>query len=138
MKKPCVECPFSRAIAPGFTGGADPSVYIGQAVWPFLLPCHMDPRYAVERRSLELIQCAGAATFRANIGVAGRMPSALLRCDPDRQAVFATPAELLAHHTGLELVDAEAWLADHPPALLLLRELTKAGVETTPAPRTET
>ena len=29
--KPCAECPFSRQVEPGGTGGANPLVYVGQA-----------------------------------------------------------------------------------------------------------
>lgn len=133
--KPCRECPFSRSIAPGFTGGADPAVYVGQALGPFLLPCHKDPRFAEERHSPELVQCAGAAIYRANIGAADRLPGAMLRCPPDPAAVFTSPAELLAHHRQVALEDAEAELQRTPPGVLLERELARSGVVVVEAPR---
>lgn len=134
-RKPCRECPFTRSIAPGFTGGADPAVFVGQAVGPFLLPCHMDTRYAEERHSPELVQCAGAAIYRANIGAADRLPGAMLRCSPDPAAVFTSPAELLAHHRQVALEDAEAELQRTPPGVLLERELARSGVVVVEAPR---
>ncbi len=80
------------------TGGSEPEVYIGQAYGPFLLACHMDPDYAKDPRSPENLQCAGAAAFRANVGILQLMPSFLLRVGADVERVFATPAELVAHH----------------------------------------
>lgn len=136
--KPCAECPFARATAPGMTGGASPLVYIGQTSGPFLLSCHMDPGYEANRRSPALLQCAGAAIFRANIGVASKMPKALHALDADHKLVFSTPAELLAHHAKAPLEAAQDILNVLTPDLLLNRELADLGVETVTMPEPET
>jgi len=129
MRKPCKECPFSRAIEPGGTGGSSPAIYIGQAYGPFFLPCHMDSEYTRDKRSVDLLQCVGAATFRANVGVDVKMPEALLHCPPDTNLVFADAAELLAHHGKVSREEASAFLAVYPPARLLRIELSKKEVE---------
>lgn len=124
-KEPCKECPFSCNVPPGETGGADPSVYIGQAVGPFFLPCHMDPGYMLNRESHHLMQCAGAAIFRANLGVSSIMPEFLLELPPGHVSVFDTPAQLLAYHNQTSVAEAEAFLKETTPFMLFQREVDK-------------
>lgn len=128
-EKPCAECPFARATAPGQLGGSFPTVFIGQAYGPFMLSCHMDPAYAADRRSPDLLQCAGAAIFRANVGVAALMPKKLHALPADGKLVFATPAELLAHHARMDPNDAERFMRNHPPEQHRDRELQDIGVQ---------
>lgn len=128
-RKPCSECPFSRTVKPGGTGGSDPGVYIGQACGPFFLPCHMDPAYYKDRRSLKLLQCAGAATFRTNVGVADLMPEGLLILPKDTDKVFATPAELLAHHLKCPLSMAQTMLTIITPTKLVKEQLSKVEAQ---------
>lgn len=136
-KKPCEECPFARKTEPGMTGGTGPSVYVGQAMGPFLLSCHMSPGYAEDRRSSRNLQCAGAATYRANIGVASLMPDFLLKLPADRERVFAEPAELLAHHLGVPIELTRLYLEQHPPSELLGMELAKQGCQLAELPSNE-
>lgn len=133
---PCRECPFSRAATDEdlAKGGSQPERYIGQAYGPFLLPCHMDPKYSQADCGLHMLQCAGAAIFRANCGVADRMPDALLRAEPDAERVFASPAELLARHARVGLDEAEAYLGLMTPDALLRLELL--GMNFSPNART--
>lgn len=127
-KQPCAECPFSRACAPGGTGGADPTVYVGQAYGAFYLPCHMDanynPKEAVER-SDSVAQCAGAAVFRTHVGVGGKMPPVVHRLPANTARIFANPAELIAHHLRISTGEAEAILIRTPPEELLRIEVGK-------------
>jgi hypothetical protein len=131
-KHPCPGCPFSRAIAPGATGGSDPKVYVGQAAGPFWLPCHQDRNYdsSNPRGSMshtgEIEQCAGAAIYRANTGVSESMPGALLALPEDREAVFASPAELIAHHNETSLDAAADVLQESPVMLLTMIQMEKA------------
>jgi hypothetical protein len=104
-------------------------VFIGQAFGPFMLSCHMDHDYEKDRRSPALLQCAGAAIFRANVGVDALLPDALLHLEPDAEAVFETPAELLAHHANIPLEAAQKLLRLFPPRKLLENELGKQGVQ---------
>lgn len=128
LKKPCEQCPFARHVTPGGTGGTDPSVYIGQAVGPFWLPCHMDPNYQGAGQFVGedvVAQCGGAAHFRANLGVDSFMPMVLHRRPRDFVTVFATPAELIAHHRQIPLAEAEAFLEAHSLSELLQIEFDK-------------
>jgi len=111
------------------TGGSSPTVYVGQAVGPFLLSCHMDPDYEKDRRSAKLRQCAGAAIFRSNIGVDKLMPEFLHYLPSDEEKVFSNPAELIAHHFKVPIEEADAFLNEHPPLELLQVELEKSGVQ---------
>ena len=133
-KRPCSECPFRKGTK--HNGGSAPEVYVGQAMGPFLLACHMDPEYFDNPYSPSLTQCGGAAIFRANIGAAQRMPAFMLNLPADTEQVFATPAELIAHHRGISIAEAEEILKETPPEVLLLIELCKTGVRLVPVPRT--
>jgi hypothetical protein len=128
MAAPCGSCPFTRASKPGELGGSPVDIYIGQAYGPFVLPCHCacnfdDPNW--KDKSLDTPQCAGAAIFRANIGVAPNLPDAIHALPADRERVFSNEEELVAHHVGISYGRAAALLTQTPPATLLRRELRK-------------
>ncbi len=126
-KKPCAECPFSRAVTPGTVGGSDPTVYVGQLIGPFLLCCHMDPKYDGKKKGMqpEVAQCAGAAIMRANVGVAPTMPEALHALPADKELVFSSFEELLAHHRRCTIFEAADELRETPPDILLQIEFYK-------------
>lgn len=128
----CAECPFSPKSAPGATGGSNPAVYVGQAFGPFLLSCHMATEYYDDPASPGNTQCAGAAQFRANVGVDELMPPQLLHLPPDKDAAFPTPAALIAHHAQCSLKEAEAFLAEMPPEKLRDLEMSKRSVKVLP------
>lgn len=139
LKKPCAECPFSRA-APNeiVKPKVDPMVLIGQAWGPFALPCHCDADYRGAHdcsNVAEISQCAGGATFRSNVGRAGMMPVALHVLPPDKELVFATPAELLAKFWEIPLVEAEHVLRLHPPEDLMEQEMADARAKFFRAPK---
>lgn len=124
--QPCAECPFARAVKPGTTGGSDVTRFVGQAIGPFVLNCHMDPIYSDKPGvRLEERQCCGAAMFRDLIGVAELMPEAFHHLKGDPALVFSSPAELIAHHRGITVAEAEAELRETPPTQLLEIELSK-------------
>lgn len=127
-RKPCAECPFSRANDVERTGGSDVLVYVGQSMGPFLLACHMDQEYDKNARNPELLQCAGAAAFRANIGRDKLMPPQLLRCASDTELVFANHAEMVAHYRQISVAEAEELLKQQTPEELMKIEFRKAGV----------
>lgn len=97
--KACGSCPFSMTCKPGELGGSPITVYLGQIVGPFVLPCHSQKGYEGNDTPIEAEQCAGAAVFRANIGVADMMPEMLLSLpalsDPN---VFPTLTSFIRHH----------------------------------------
>lgn len=128
-KKPCGECIFRRDSVPGETGGSPVQTYVGQIRGPFWIPCHCSRGYrGKESRFGEESECAGAATFRANLGLTSIMPSPLLRVEPDHENVFSTFAEFVAHHEGVSLERATAMLKHMPPEALCLKEYMKEGV----------
>jgi hypothetical protein len=130
MPAPCKNCPFSPNTAPGYLGGSQPEVYIGQAFGPFRLPCHLHYRSDApdwKEQTMEVSQCAGAAIFRANVGVTAYLPDELHKLPPSGDA-FKSAIHFLAHHRGISLEEAQAALRDTPPHELLRRELSKTGV----------
>jgi hypothetical protein len=131
LDRPCVGCPFAREnnLEGSKPGGADPRVYVGQAYGPFLLPCHMDPKYEQDKRSTELVQCAGAAIFRANVGRAGLMPPEMLHLPADAELVFANANEMVAHYFGITLAEAETLMKRTPPLWLMHHELRQQGCQ---------
>jgi hypothetical protein len=128
MHKPCKACPFARSCPSGHLGGSDPTVYIGQGHGPFVLSCHSDGEYeqstAIEKWE-DLTQCAGAAIYRANTGRAKLMPKAIYSLPANSDLAFSSPAELLAHHTNLDLETAEGFLEVVTPDDLLDVEFKK-------------
>lgn len=133
----CKQCPFARATPKTYldTKGRNGPRFAGQAIGPFQLPCHMDREFDQWREKFasgeDTILCAGAAKFRANIGIAERLPEELGRAEPDHDAVFSSLGELMAHHDGLPPEMGNLILAAHGgPATLLAIELSKAGVQT--------
>jgi hypothetical protein len=102
VKTPCPGCAFRRDITPGALGGGTPEQFIGQAHGPFQIPCHAhygERSYSeVHAECEEIPQCAGAAIYRANVGVAEALPAQLHKLPADKENVFATPAEFIAHH----------------------------------------
>lgn len=103
VNEPCPECPFNRKVKPGTLGGSPVQVYAGQINGPFVLACHMhvnfdDPNWRAELNYTNTPQCAGAAIFRANLGVSHRMPAALPRLPANHEQVFSTMSEFVEHH----------------------------------------
>ncbi len=134
LDKPCAACPFSRSIGTDLKsrGNPDPSVYVGQAYGPFWLPCHRAAGFTEDGRcnvAADIPQCAGAAAFRANVGVADLLPPAMLRLPPDHVNVFSDGAELIAHHLQIPLEEARLFLKNHPPEKLMRWQLAVARGE---------
>lgn len=126
--KPCRECPFSRTVKPNALGGSPPETYIGQALGPYAIPCHChidydDPQW--REKAINTEQCRGAAIYRANIGVADKLPSKLLRLPPDKYLVFASAEEFLAHHRQIDIIEAMFMLSVMPPEQLLQEQLNR-------------
>lgn len=123
----CPECPFNKDVRPGALGGSPPETYIGQAHAPFFLPCHMhcdfeDPNW--KDKAGEVPQCVGAAHFREHIGVAKRMPDALLK-RPASDQVFKDEADFLAHHKGITREAALAELDAKPAWQMAVEQMTR-------------
>lgn len=99
--RPCRECPFRRASAPGYLGADTPSGFMATTMADHEMPCHLTVDYEApdwEERLGEATYCSGALIFFANIAKRSRD---VLRptLPPDREKVFARPHEFIEHHT---------------------------------------
>lgn len=127
-KKPCKECPFARKnnLTGSYPGGASPLTYIGQSIGPFWLPCHMEKEYEGKNTDPSSVnQCAGAAIYRANVGVASKMPKQILSLPENKKEVFETHSEFLSHYTGIDKAIAEKILIDENLEMLLAHEMSQ-------------
>lgn len=130
--KPCKECPFRRdnSLTGDSPGGSPPEVYVGQSQGPFWLPCHMEKEYDGKQTDPQKVsQCAGAAIYRANLGLAEKMPAQLLRLPEDKESVFSSHVEFMSHYTGTPIEEMEEMLPPSMQQLLLLIEMHKTQVK---------
>ncbi len=89
--KPCSDCPFLKDCPPGWLGGGHPDEWVSDAHGDAVMQCHT--RTSTNGTPW---QCAGAATYRANVGKMPRSAEALRL--PKSEAVFANREEFLEHH----------------------------------------
>lgn len=85
--KPCGDCPWARTALNGWLGMMTPEAWLHEARSESAHDCH----------TLSGAQCAGLAIYRANVCKSPR-DKRVLRLPVDRERVFATPGEFLAHH----------------------------------------
>lgn len=99
-KKPCSDCPWRRDSVAGWLADMSPEEWVQHAQGDGIIECHT-------RKSDEfVVQCAGAAAFRANICKSTRpmtfvlrgLSVQALRAPPDRARVFAHSQEFITHH----------------------------------------
>lgn len=88
-KKPCSDCPWSRASLKGWLGGESVGNWLREAHSDNEIPCHVHTG----------AQCAGSAIYRRNVLKSPR-DKRVLTLPPDKQSVFATPTEFRQHHEG--------------------------------------
>lgn len=89
-KKPCSDCPWSRASLPGWLGPMTADEWLREAHGESRIECH----------TIEGAQCAGAAIYRTNVA---KLPHnrALLLLPADREGCFKTPMEFRGHHCAI-------------------------------------
>lgn len=136
---PCKECAFRRDIEPGALGGSPAEVYIAQCHGPYIIPCHVRHNCGSDeaRRNPNNAACAGASVFRANTGRAAELDqsftpeikSKFLWLSEDKETVFSTNAEFLAHHKRIPIEEAEWQLKQNPPEVLLEQEMRRPGAK---------
>lgn len=90
-RKPCHDCPWRRKALAGWLGGNTADAWIRLAHSDARVPCHTN-------KGRPQPQCVGLATYRANVLKLPRDPE-VLRVEPDRENVFATPAEFTDYHS---------------------------------------
>lgn len=124
----CRTCPYARATTKEYldTRGDNGERFVAQAHMNAVLPCHSENDGDAVPGVCN--QCAGAAKFRANVGVKGLAP-ALGVLPADTENVFASDAELLAHHKGWTLAQAEEALSDDALDRLVRHEWMLAMVK---------
>lgn len=89
-RRPCSDCPWARSAFPGWLGSATADDWIATA--------HSDER--IDCHTLLGAQCAGAATYRANVCKSPRDKS-LLVLPADRVRVFSSPEEFRTYHRSI-------------------------------------
>lgn len=104
VPRPCRDCPWRRASAPGWLGPMSPERWIATAHGEAPIACHMTiPSGSVVGSwdDPSVRQCAGAAIFRRNVAKRSiRDDAADHHVEPDPASVFASDAEFVAHHRG--------------------------------------
>lgn len=101
--KPCAECPWVRTSAPGWLGPHTAQEWVALAHGEQPIACHTTITEADDDGNgdwshPQIRQCAGAATYRANVGKLPRRPD-IARGTPDTETVF-TWGEFEEHHDG--------------------------------------
>jgi hypothetical protein len=102
-KKPCSDCPWARVAVAGWLGGNTAEEWVSIAHGDGAVLCHT---LVAPENSSFIVQCAGAATYRANVCKSLRddfwpFKTPPLEVKADRDKVFARPAEFLSHHLGI-------------------------------------
>lgn len=106
-EKPCNDCPFRRKSMPGWLGDDTPENFIATTMSDYPMPCHQTIDYSDPdwKRLWERVAtgklCGGALIFFANISKLSRWPDRP-RLPADKENIFASPAEFIAHHTSLK------------------------------------
>lgn len=94
--KPCRECPWRRESAAGWLG---PEEWVELAHSETPIACHLTVSEDGDWEQDGIRQCAGAAQYRKNVCMLPRNSEIAVADEPDRERVFGTPREFLAHHT---------------------------------------
>jgi hypothetical protein len=101
--KPCIECPWRRAAVPGYLGPYEAAEWTEIAHGESAIACHMTIPAGVDGEwSDGMLQCRGAAIFRANVCKLPRDPR-VVTGPMDTHAVFAANIEFLAHHARVRV-----------------------------------
>lgn len=104
---------------------------LGQVFGPFWLPCHQGyqkiegiTKDEIITKSDVMPQCAGAAIFRANVGVDEILPQALLHL-PKSDEVFGNAADFYTYHKQEDrLSHAQFFTRLDALEMLVQREMT--------------
>jgi hypothetical protein len=132
----CPQCPFARTTPKEYldTMGDNAERFAGQALGPFALPCHMHAKFSKCMTGISAPSpCAGAAIYRSNCGY-DHLRGSLPMLPADTENVFASPAELIAHHRAISAEAAEELIEEKPIPAMLAEELSRAQVKVFPNP----
>ena len=76
-----------------------------------------------------MVQCAGAAIFRANSKQPYKLPDQLLSLPENHEKVFSNEAEFFAHYKGYSFEKCQRMLTPEALDNLMLKELRKSEVK---------
>lgn len=125
---PCPQCPFARTTPKNYldTMGQNSERFAGQALGPFSLPCHMTKKFKEWHNDpTNQTPCVGAAIYRTNCNYQ-HLNGSLPLLPKDTEKVFASPAELIAHHEGTTVEKAVLKLRRRTLMEMLATELSNA------------
>lgn len=99
----CGGCPWRRNAAPGWLGPFDAETWIALAHSDSPIACHesivdADDEGEGDWAHPDILQCAGAATYRSNICKSPRDPE-VATLPADRIKIFGRRDEFLEHHS---------------------------------------
>jgi hypothetical protein len=95
-KVPCNDCPWRRVATAGWLGPYSPERWVQAAHGESAIACHKTITNE-EWDDPGMLQCAGAATYRANVHKLPLNPT-IARLEQDHERIFSTPQEFLKHH----------------------------------------
>jgi hypothetical protein len=97
VNSPCMDCPWRRDSSPGWLGPYTAQEWIEMAHSDVPIACHRT--IATPESGWDgALQCAGSASFRANVAKSPRDPRVAQQ--PPRDDVFQSNAEFIDHHEG--------------------------------------
>lgn len=94
--KPCNDCPWRKTSAPGWLGPMDADEWVKLAHSDEPIACHQTIVLPADWDDGVVRQCAGAASYRANVGKMPRDPQVAI--GPKDSAVFSSPVDFSAYH----------------------------------------
>lgn len=94
VPQPCNECPWRKVALSGYLGPHSPKEWIRMAHGESAIACHKTIKVSESWEGTR--QCAGAASFRANVAKTPRDPS--VAYGPAREDVFPDNQAFLDHH----------------------------------------
>lgn len=103
---PCKQCPFRKTAMPGWLGAAPPEMFIANIHAEVPSPCHMTidyrkPDWEAKWTAGKLGKlCTGTLVMAANMLKRARNQRMIPSVPADRETVFTTAQEFLAHHNG--------------------------------------
>lgn len=103
VASPCVECPWRKEAPPGWLGPNGAKQWLRIAHGESAIACHRTVKQSGSWDGAK--QCAGAASFRANVAKSPRNPQ--IADGPARDDVFDSNQEFLDHHAP-----GEVWVPD--------------------------
>lgn len=101
-KTMCKECPLARTCIAGYLGGYTPENYVKLLQGDADVACHLSPGFHERPQNYATMRsCTGVAHYRANTSKVPRgrnAAAAAEKAGPNREDVFASAVEFLAHH----------------------------------------